>query len=328
MRTPKYMSPTSLRIFESNPEEYYINYLADNRPPRMPQTQPMSVGSAFDAYVKSYLHERLFGVDNDPAFALDTLFEAQVEEHNRDWAYSAGAYAFDCYCQSGALANLMIELSLASMPPRFEFTVESNISHSSFADDVPILGKPDLYFVTAAGSHVILDWKVNGFCAKRKISPKKGYVRLTPDGKIHKSAHPMVIDGISVNIAYPLEEVDAGWAAQCCTYGWVLGEDIGSKFIIGIDQLACGPNPKGLANEPTIRVASHRGRVSADFQVSLARRYATAWAAINSGHFFSHLSQNDSDARCLELDNFHKAFDTSEDASDNEKWFTESLRKH
>ena len=52
MRTPKYISPSALKLFEKNPTEYYLKYLADAHPPRSPQTQPMSVGSAFDAFVK------------------------------------------------------------------------------------------------------------------------------------------------------------------------------------------------------------------------------------------------------------------------------------
>ena len=312
MRKPQYMSPTSLRVFESAPEEYYLNYLADARPPRMAQTQPMSVGSAFDAYVKSYLHENLFGVV-EPEYELKTIFESQVEPQNRTWAWEAGANCFKQYKEMGALANLMLELSFALHDPRFEFTVESNVSHSTRKDDVPILGKPDIYFFTEAG-HVILDWKVNGYCSK--ASPKQGYVRILPSGKMHKSCQPQRMGGIDVNIACYLEAIDRGWADQLTSYGWVLGEDVGNKIIIGIDQLAC--------DSSKIRVASHRGRVSADYQIQLFQRYADAWAVINSNHFFREMSFEESAERCAVLDQYHKAY--TDDGTPYEEWFKQMTR--
>jgi len=77
MRIPAYLSPSALGVFEKDREQYYLKYLADNRPPRMPQTEPMAVGSAFDAFVKSYLHHSLFGNHGkDNQYELNTIFEA------------------------------------------------------------------------------------------------------------------------------------------------------------------------------------------------------------------------------------------------------------
>src|SRR5581483_6216669 len=120
MREIKYLSPTSISKYAEDPDEFYLNYLADNRPPRMAQTQPMSIGSAFDAYVKSFLHQSLFGVGNDPKFEFQTLFEAQVEACNRDWAMVHGKQAFDVYKKCGALYDLMLELQHSVGTPRFE----------------------------------------------------------------------------------------------------------------------------------------------------------------------------------------------------------------
>lgn len=60
-RTPSYISPSALKTFEKDAADYYIKYLCPTRVPRMPQTEPMAVGSAFDAFVKSFLHHSLFG---------------------------------------------------------------------------------------------------------------------------------------------------------------------------------------------------------------------------------------------------------------------------
>lgn len=61
MRKPDYISPTALKLYRDNRDEYYLRYLADTKSPRDGQTQPMSIGSAFDAYVKSDIHTKLFG---------------------------------------------------------------------------------------------------------------------------------------------------------------------------------------------------------------------------------------------------------------------------
>ena len=55
MREIKYLSPSSISTFFDDRTEFYLKYCAENRPPRMKQTQPMSVGSAFDAFVKNHL---------------------------------------------------------------------------------------------------------------------------------------------------------------------------------------------------------------------------------------------------------------------------------
>lgn len=84
-RIPTYLSPSQLSLWENNKEEYYLQHLSEVRAPRVPQMNYMSIGSAFDAYVKSAMHEVLFGKGTDSRFEFDTLFSEQVEEHNRDW---------------------------------------------------------------------------------------------------------------------------------------------------------------------------------------------------------------------------------------------------
>ena len=72
----RYLSPTSLSTWKKcvdagDMTEFFIRYLADKRPPRPPQTIPMAVGSAFDAYVKCYIMDRL-GIKGE---GFDVLFE-------------------------------------------------------------------------------------------------------------------------------------------------------------------------------------------------------------------------------------------------------------
>lgn len=312
MRTPKYLSPTSLGKSIADMEEFYLQYLADNRPPRFPQTQPMSVGSAFDAYIKNYYHKCLFDTVV-PEFEIDTLLVEQVEAHNRDWARAAGKYAFECYKKSGACADLLVELNNAQCAPRFEFTLNKDLF------GVPLLGKPDLYYIHKSGTPVILDWKVNGFCAKSAKSPDKGFIKIrdgwegTPSrgaGGMHKMAQPMLVDGIIINVAHYLEDTNDGWAKQLGTYGWLCGAEIGSPFITALDQLACKPDE---ANRPKIRVAEHRTRVSKEYQLATVQQYKDLWELIHSDHIFRDKSKEESAARCNMLDKQYLAFQDEED---------------
>lgn len=331
MKIPKYISPSALARFEANEEEYYLGYCAQEKPPKIPQTQPMSIGSAFDAYVKAHISKELFGGIRE-GFAFEEMFEKQVEAEHRDWARVNGKWAFDCYILSGALADLMLELDLAVEEPRMEFKVETNVVHESCIDGVVIHGRPDLYFKTK-DANVIKDWKVNGYCGKAGVSPKPGFVKCRDgwnedyakhsksNGTMHKNCQPMMVNGSMINVGKFFEAVDKKWADQLTSYGWVLGESIGAPLLIGIEQLACKPGPV----KPLIRVASHRGYVSAPYQLELYKRYAKLWKAVHDGHLFTQLSYDDSLAKQTTLDNQHLAY-TNE--TDNDKWFTKMTRKH
>lgn len=333
MRVVEYLSPTSIAKYAEDSKEFYLMYLSDNRPDKFPQTQPMSIGSSFDAHVKSYLHERLFGKGQDARFNFETLFETQVEQHNRDWALPNGRYAFECYKSSGALADLMITLQGASNTPRFEFDLMGSVNGSREAvnlDDgqVILLGKPDCHFVNKDGANVILDWKVNGYCAKSNTSPKKGYVKLR-DGWVgtqsrthnqgHKDAQPMMHHGVMINVAHPLEVVDKGWANQLSIYGWLLGMSVGSDFVVAIDQLACSPG----VDKPQIRIAEHRAIVSSSFQEGLYLDAVALWKLCHSDHFFQELSKDDSKALCASLDLVSESLKGN---SEEDAWFRAATR--
>jgi len=331
MRSPEYLSPTSVDQFFKDRTEFYLRYMADNRPPRIPQTKPMSVGSAFDAYVKSYIDKLLFG--GRPEFEFDTLFEAQVESHNRDWALEAGKHAFECYKSSGALADLMIELSKATHEPRLESTVQDTVRIGD--TDITLLGKPDLYFIIG-DAHLLNDWKVNGYCGNKATSPKPHYIMCRGNwgrgnGLPHKDAQLMKINDINVNIATTLEQIYESWARQLYIYARVLGEDSGSKFIAGIEQLACKPGKfPSEGDKPDIRVASFRSRISEAYQKKVDEQLQIVWTAVKTGHIFIELSEEENKERCEQLDNYYKAFEGGTDDPEknrNNEWFRSITRE-
>lgn len=306
MRKIEYLSPSGIGTYEKSTTEYYLRYLADNKPPRDPQTQPMAIGSAFDAYVKNYLHVRLFGKDNDPRFGLDALLESQVEPQWRDWGRQNGLYVFEQYKQSGALGDLFSDLSLAQSSPRFEFELKGAVHGFREGAEldiagVTLLGKPDVHYINQDGCHVILDFKVNGFMSA--ASPAQGYIRMRSAGMTNHGAHkhcqPMRHNGMLINIACYLEQTDESWARQLAIYGWLMGTPVGSDFLVAIDQIVCNSKKAIL---PEIRVAEHRSRVSPNFQWKIFNRAAEIWDIVHSDHFFRDLSKSASRDKCTVLD--------------------------
>lgn len=307
MRKPKYMSPSSLSLFEKDSEEYYIKHLADEKPPKIPQNHYMAVGSAFDAYCKSALYAALFGQGSNPDFTLDALFKAQVEPQNHEWGFEHGYYAFQAYRETGSFDELLVLLQAAKEPPQFEFDAQAEVG------GVPLYGKPDCRFIHQSGAHVVLDWKVNGYCsANNATSPCKGYVRVRDGwdatqakasrgaGKAHKLYMPLHWHGVSIGTGY-LEANNSSWADQCCMYGWMMGEEVGEeKLIVRIDQLVC--KPRGPGNKPLIRVANHAARISKVYQECLLKRLQDAWNRIEQGLIFPELNAEENAARCALLD--------------------------
>lgn len=278
----EFLSPTSISLFQQDILAFYSKYVL--RGPREPQTQPMAAGSAFDAFCKSYLYARIIG-KKDERFELETIFENQVEEHNRDWAWENGKYIFDAYQEAGCVQDLLIELNTAISEPSFEFKVQETIG------GVPLLGLPDLFFISKAGARVIYDWKVNGYCRAGNTSPMKGYIRLRPGQKIHKDAHLLEYKGILINAAMKLEDGNKSWADQLTIYSWLMGSAVGSEdTVYGVDQI-CGPKAK-------LRFASHRLRISADYQINLLDVIKQVWKQIQDDHYFLDLPIQESRDRC------------------------------
>jgi len=286
----KYLSPTSIKLFNSDIEEFYLKYVSDVDIPRFPQTQPMAAGSAFDAFVKSHLYGCLFG-ENE--FDLRTIFENQVEKYNWDWAWEAGKHIFEEYKKAGCVDALLIELSKAVGKPRFEFSVSNEVK------GVPLLGKPDVFFINSDGARVVYDWKVNGYCSSRLKSPMKGYIILREIGKefkVHKDCFLLNFKNILINAAMKLEDSNKDWADQLAIYSWLLGEEVGSEEVIfGIEQI-CGPKDR-------LRFASHRLKISPEYQYHLLELAQHIWNIVTSGWIFRELTEEQSRERCKLLEN-------------------------
>lgn len=324
MRTLAYLSPTSISKYLEDAENFYIEYLADSRPKRQPQTRPMSIGSAFDAYSKSYLFEKLIGKSDPdyPKFQFESLFIAQVEPHNRDWARKHGNYAFTEYVRTGALADLMVELSKSIDKPRFEMSIQGMVSLDAFG--ISFLGKPDVFYKTADALDIISDWKVNGYCSKSAVSPMKEYVKIIPSFDKHKDAWPITYRGTTVNASgAKLHELDESWARQTVIYAWLCGCPVGSDFVHAIDQVACNNRRNPLPGEgyPELRFAQHRYRSDPEYQYKLFRQCKEIWTVIQGGQegYFRGLPPEDSKSRCMVLE--QRAFQMFGNQTEDDEMF-------
>jgi hypothetical protein len=218
----------------------------------------MALGSAVDARIKAFLHPRYN--THDPAYEFDSLYESQVDEEYRDVVLGASEYIFDHYMDSNLLADLCHEMDKSIVAPRFEFTIETEIN------GVPLLGKPDVYFINYAGIKCIYDFKVNGYYSASRTSPMKGYLKSYDIRTCDYKAHPDAGK-------FYFEECNKKWADQIAIYGWICGIEPGSmNHRAGIEQF--------VGRHDELRICQHRLQIGHDYQMQLVDRLTTMWQTI------------------------------------------------
>lgn len=129
------------------------------------------------------------------------------------------------------------------------------------------------------------------------------------NGDPHKDYEEITFKGLKINGKGYLEDTNRDWAIQTATYGWLHGDRVGVENITAIDQLCCNSTKSITVSGrryPSVRVAAHRTRVSSAFQHATMNSYADLWHRITSGHYFSELSREDSNAKCQALDQMSK----------------------
>lgn len=298
----EFISPSALGTWLENQIEYYHKYVAAQRPPRIPQNAAMSVGSSFDSYVKARLHTDIFGEEETKrkGYDFETLFEKSVEAQNRDFALKAGADSYRQYIASGAYGKLLLAANQGS-EVRFEYTLDGRSEpmkapSTAKVETTPVViyGKPDMSFRTKGGVFIMLDWKVNGYCSKSGHSPAQGYILKHGTGAMHKDAHPAYHGDVEHNLYNNVETVKPDWGRQLCAYSWLNGAEVGSEYIVQVEQLAF--------RNGTATVVTHRCMLSQEFQHATFDQFQHLWDIVKSGWFFRDLPREESDAKCKTLD--------------------------
>lgn len=257
MKFPKYMSPSSFKLFQTNKKKYFIKYMSGIKVANA-QSKAMAAGSAFDVLVKNQLRDDL-GLTSK----RDSL-EESVDPTHLAWAKLNGPNIMTQYVNSGAYKSLLAYLDKSIIEPQFEFKLTRTYG------GVPILGYPDVYWVTPEGLDVIADFKVNGYCSTAK--PKSTWIQAWPEPKRRKFVGKRMYKGVFVHASEYFEACNKDWANQMTMYAWMMGA--GEDFVVSIEQLAFAGD---------LIVARHAGRVGPDYQDWLLKSLQDAWATIQSG---------------------------------------------
>ena len=271
----KALSPTSLKTFEEGIDKFVARYVL--KLPRDAQTRPMSIGSAFDARIKGFLAERLLGKED----WTTKLLQDQVEECNQEWAFKESVEVFNAYIKAGCHRFLLQEIG-DSISLRFEFEQFKTLQYED-GYEVPLYGKPDAYFQRRDGLHIVLDWKVNGYCSQ--ASPAPGYVRLIDTDGIDSGPHRNVFPTPHRGVLCVQGEIPLQWRDQLRMYTWMLGEE--GDWIAGVDQL--------VYRNGIPRYAQHRIHMTDD--LDLRARIRFAWEHIERGHYYHDRSLAESNIR-------------------------------
>ena len=326
MRTRPYLSPSQIKKWESEPEAYFIDYLADTKVTRSPQTMPMAVGSSFDAYVKASLQRRFgLGWDSFPFESEEDALSRNIENPIMlPEASAIGKNMLVAYKDSGAYGHLCEEVLDGGDPTSIRMEVDGKIKLWG----IPFVYKPDFQFTSSLktlGGDVlpaIIDWKVNGYCSKTNVSPNPGFINVVDGWKgppksrgnmmPHKNA---VIAGLGKRLRVnscsdyylPSGSCD-DWSIQlgiyalgaCQSYGITVDD---TPILVGIDQLACKTitRPGRMESERLPRVAQHRWLCTPEIVRTLRDRVEHMWEVIHSDHIFRWMSKDESRRRCDEL---------------------------
>lgn len=301
LRLPKALSPSSLARWEDRREEFYTIYCSDVRTEKAPQINYMAVGSAFDAFVKSQIHSDIFGeaATKGGDFDRAVLFEKQVEPHVRDEVWEKAEFLFGQYVKTGAYNSLITDIALSPYAPEMEFKVAIEVN------GVPIMGYPDLRYITKELVHVIGDFKVNGAFSNYGVSPVQGFKIARSIKKdqvkeeVHKKYMPKQFKDVEISDNC-LGEFSRDWATQLTMYAWCLGEEPGNEdYVVRMEQLACRPNKNGEIN---VKIATHMSQISSRFQLEVMRRLVECWECLKKGHIFTDLSYEDNLEHCELID--------------------------
>ena len=251
----KYLSPSSLKVLETQPETFYLTRLADDKSHRDPQSIQAGVGSAFDARIRAELVKR--GLVKSE-FNFDEEVSKQVEPRNMEEALRVSKAMSDFYFKTA-----LISLKWSSLGRDASFTLKWK------GAEVPIFCRLDSEVIlTVEGEDILVpfDWKSTGYASASGGSPKQGYAVIWND-VLPNASHKGYYKDI------PWENIASDWATQVCTYWFALGNMPGERDGYAIvDQLIIRPTGS--------RVARYLGRLTQSWQRSVADRFVSAWQSI------------------------------------------------
>ncbi len=305
---PERYSPSACSKFYSDRAEYYLMYLAPTKAPRMQSTEAMALGNFFDSVVTNAIAIIFYGADDvrtETEFSYETLMEGCHQEHLDNKKLEAIAKdLFAQYKSTGAFAALCKDLRLAD-----EGSIQlQQALYFNAPAGYTVMGYQDLSYTTGKGSvRHIRDFKCNGYFSKAGITLIKGYQEAYPlDVKRVKYPHKDCFmsthkNGFKFSLGCASKNIPQ-YARQLATYGWALNGNKAPvpELTLGIDQVSC---KRGSPRDPNIMFARTTHFIKEDAQLQLLKEYDFMHETIISGHIFDDLTREQSDAKCVELNN-------------------------
>lgn len=277
----KSLSPSALMTYEDQPHTFYLTRLAEPRMKREPQGLPAGMGSAFDVFIKLLLgkdmnilpelfrrllkdtwdNEKREKYQNMPL--QQAFYEMSVEEHNRNEVMSPAVMLAHTYYNS--------KIRKSTLWNDFEKHIRYNLCN------IPLFMKLDGVVDVDLKQHIApIDWKVMGYGSSMSV-PKLWH-------KLEIPPSPAVTIGVTKEVS--MEQINAKWATQLCTYGWGIGIPVGESFISYIHALVFHE----LSG--TWRIAEYRGWITKEFQARLVQRYKDCWIGVHQVHPSSQLPRD------------------------------------
>lgn len=226
------------------------------------QGNPAAMGSAFDAFVKTWIAHKI-GLSNEPKLQVEELLKSvQIPDTDSRRAEILRA--------GKNLAKLYMELGLVDRLLK-ENVSDLELHIFEIFHGVRILGLPDGVITQSDGIKVPLDWKVRGYGSKHGYSPTQGYTTyISNDGTV-KDWHSKRGD--------PLENLNDRWAIQMAIYFWLLnpGKMRPGNFIdapCAIEEATYG--------RKNIVFTQIRTVVSAAFQETIWEKMKRCWTRCES----------------------------------------------
>jgi hypothetical protein len=292
-RRPTNLSYSSWALFEKDQEEFFVRYLAGNRAPRLPQENYMSVGSSFDAYVKAALH-------SPPCLAPATIRTSSSASCSRIRSRSTTATGRSVLASTSSTATCSrVPTTSCSSCSRLRSSHRGSRRRST-PRSTACLSPASRTFGSCRSSLTLIrcGWCSTGRsrasapsmvpararampCAVMATVPwGQNVTKKDPGGKpskSHNTSHANYLDynhrGLTINAGY-MEHCNDEYADQVSLYGWMLGEPPGDEeVVVWIDEIVS--KFMGLGQNPLLRVANHRARVSRDHQLKLLGKIKT-----------------------------------------------------
>jgi hypothetical protein len=286
LKIPKTLSVSSLSMFEKQPYTFYLTRMDENPIPKEPQGLAAGMGSAFDAFIKVFLTEKIESLDlkeinkrilsgvynEDEKVRLEKVnpnlisFEAGVEEQNRALVMNSALVLADKYLKSSFGQGT----EWVDLEKHIHFMLQPRVDLA-----IPLFMRLDAVVNLKDYKNIPLDWKVKGFGSLTGASPTPGYCSGFKENGELLPPHALWEKDIS------MDAIDITWASQLCTYGWGLGHPLGSPFKGIIDCLVY--RPTGW------RFFRYEGWLTEEFQRSLILRFSNCWEKLKSGEFVHSL---------------------------------------